>query len=66
VTITGVSLTQTREVTIRGVSASFTVVDDGTVNATAPTGATTGGIRINTAGGNCYRCYSLHRDRVIL
>jgi len=51
VTITGVSLTQTREVTIRGVHASFTVVDDGTVTATVPTGATTGRIRITGPGG---------------
>ncbi len=51
VTITGVSLTQTWEVTIRGVHASFTVVDDGTVTATVPTGATTGRIRIAGPGG---------------
>ncbi len=51
VTITGVSLTQTWEVTIRGVHASFTVVDDGTVTATVPTGATTGTIRVTGPGG---------------
>jgi len=51
VTITGVSLTQTWEVTIRGVHASFTMVDDGTVTATVPTGATTGRIRIAGPGG---------------
>ncbi len=51
VTITGVSLTQTWEVTIRGVHASFTVVDDDTVTATVPTGATTGTIRVTGPGG---------------
>jgi len=51
VTITGVSLTQAWEVTIRGVHASFTVVDDGTVTATVPTGASTGRIRITAPGG---------------
>jgi uncharacterized repeat protein (TIGR03803 family) len=51
VTIMGVSLTQTWEVTIRGVHASFTVVDDTTVTATVPTGATTGEIRISGPGG---------------
>ncbi len=51
VTITGVSLTQTWEVTIHGVHASFTVVDDGTVTATVPTGATTGTIRVAGPGG---------------
>ncbi len=51
VVITGVSLTQTTSVTIGGVSASFVVVNDTTVNATVPTGATTGEISITTQGG---------------
>lgn len=51
VTITGVSLAQIWAVTIRGVHANFTVVDNGTVTATVPTGATTGTIRIAGPGG---------------
>jgi uncharacterized repeat protein (TIGR03803 family) len=52
VTITGVSLTQTTEVTFGGVKAtSFTVVNDTTVTATVPTGAVTGKIKITTKGG---------------
>ena len=53
VTITGVSLAQTTRIGIGGVSASFTVVDDTTVTATVPTGATTGKKVVITArGGN--------------
>ena len=53
VTITGVSLAQTTRIGIGGVSASFTVVDDTTVTATVPTGATTGKkVVITTRGGN--------------
>ncbi len=37
--------------TLRGVHASFTVVDDQTVTTTVPTGATTGKIRIAGPGG---------------
>ncbi len=51
VTITGVSLTQAKTVGISGKSASFTVIDDTTVVATVPTGATTAEIRITTRGG---------------
>jgi len=52
VTITGVSLAQTTRVGLGGVSASFTVVDDSTVNATVPTGAKSGrDIVISTPGG---------------
>lgn len=51
VTITGVSLAQTWAVTIHGTHASFTVVDDGTVTITVPTGATTGTIRVAGPGG---------------
>ena len=52
VTITGVSLRQTRRVTFGGVGpASFTVQSDTQVTATVPAGATTGLIVIKTAGG---------------
>lgn len=51
-TITGVSLSQTIWANIGGVSASFTVVDDTTVTATVPKGATSGKkIIIKTRGG---------------
>jgi uncharacterized repeat protein (TIGR03803 family) len=52
VQITGVSLTQTTEVTFGGVKAtSFKVNSDTQVTATVPTGAKTGHIAITTAGG---------------
>jgi len=52
VTITGVSLTQTKIVTFGGVKAtSFTVNFDTQVTATVPTGAKTGKIGIVTLGG---------------
>ena len=53
VVITGVSLTQTTNVTIGGQSASFTVNSDKQVTAIVPGGAKTGGkITITTAGGS--------------
>jgi uncharacterized repeat protein (TIGR03803 family) len=52
VTITGVSLKQTKTVTFGGVKAtSITVVSDTEVEATVPTGAKTGHIAITTSGG---------------
>ena len=52
VTITGVSLTQTKKVTFGGVKAtSFTVNSDTQVTANVPTGAKTGKIAITTPGG---------------
>jgi uncharacterized repeat protein (TIGR03803 family) len=52
VTITGVSLTQTTQVTFGGVKAiTFSVTSDTQVTATVPTGAVTGRIVITTAGG---------------
>jgi uncharacterized repeat protein (TIGR03803 family) len=52
VTITGISLTQTTEVTFGGVKATtFTVNSDTQVTATVPTGAKTGKIGIMTPGG---------------
>lgn len=51
-TLTGVSLTQTAEVTYGGVIAtSFTVISDAQVTVTVPIGAMTGKIAITTAGG---------------
>ena len=53
VMITGVSLKQTTAATFGGVRAtSFTVKSDTQVTATVPTGAKTGNIVINTAGGS--------------
>jgi uncharacterized repeat protein (TIGR03803 family) len=52
VTITGVSLTQTKQVTFGGVKATpFTVDSDTEVTATVPPGAKTGSIAVTTAGG---------------
>jgi uncharacterized repeat protein (TIGR03803 family) len=52
VQITGVSLTQTTEVTFGGVAATnFTVNSDTQVTAYVPTGAQTGKIAITTPGG---------------
>jgi len=52
VTITGVSLTQTKSVAFGGLKATqFTVVSDTEVQATVPTGAKTGHIAITTSGG---------------
>jgi len=51
VTITGVSLIQTKKVTFGGVAATFTITSDTQVNATVPTGAKTGKIVITTPGG---------------
>ena len=51
VTITGVSLSQTSQVTFGGVVATFTVNTDSQVTATVPTGAKSGKIVITTPGG---------------
>jgi large repetitive protein len=51
VLLTGVSLKQTKTVTIGGKAASFTVDSDTQVTAIVPTGAKTGKITITTLGG---------------
>ncbi len=52
VTITGVSLTQTTEVTFGNVTATtFKINSDKEVTATVPTGAVTGKVAISTSGG---------------
>ena len=52
VTITGISLTQTTQVSFGNqVPASFTVISDRKVTATVPSGAVTGPIAIQTPGG---------------
>ena len=52
VTINGVSLTQTKKVTFRGVKATtFSVNTDMQITANVPTGAKTGHIAITTLGG---------------
>lgn len=51
VTITGVSLKQTKKVTFGGVAATFKVISDTQVTATVPSGAVTGKIAVTTTGG---------------
>jgi len=51
VTITGVSLKQTTNVTIGGKPATFTVVSDTQLTATVAAGAKTGAVSVTTAGG---------------
>jgi len=52
VVITGQSLTGATKVKFNGVAAtSFTVNSNTQVTATVPTGATTGKIKVTTAGG---------------
>ncbi len=51
VSISGVSLSQTTEVTFNGVQSGFTMNSDKLVTATVPTGATTGKIAITSPGG---------------
>ena len=51
VTITGTYFTSANAVLFNGVSASFLVVNDTTLTATVPTGATTGPISVTTPIG---------------
>lgn len=52
ITISGLNLTGASEVRFNGVNAgSFTVVNDSTVTATVPLGATNGPITVTTGGG---------------
>jgi uncharacterized repeat protein (TIGR03803 family) len=51
VTITGISLSQTTEVTIGGAKASFSVSTDSQVTATVPSEAKTGKVVVSTLGG---------------
>jgi uncharacterized repeat protein (TIGR01451 family) len=48
VTISGTNLRGATNVTIHGMTAGFTIVNNTTIQATVPTGATTGQIRVNT------------------
>ena len=52
VTFNGTGLTQTTEVTVDNISASFTVVSDSEITATVPAGAATGKIVVTTKGGS--------------
>jgi hypothetical protein len=54
VTVAGVSLTQTKEVTFCGVPASFTVNSDTQLTVTVPAGAPTGELVITTTGGRVW------------
>jgi hypothetical protein len=54
VTITGVSLTQTTNVTFCGPEAQFTVDSDTQVTATVPSSAKGGHIAIVTPGGKTW------------
>jgi len=51
VSISGTSFSGATAVTFNGVSASFTVTSDTTIQATAPAGATTGPIAVTTPAG---------------
>jgi uncharacterized repeat protein (TIGR03803 family) len=51
VAILGDDLTGSANVTFNGVAASFEVVSRSLIQATVPTGATTGAIQVNTPGG---------------
>ena len=51
VTIDGSHFTGTTSVTFNGHGATFSVVNDGRVTATVPSGATTGKIRVTTPNG---------------
>jgi uncharacterized protein (TIGR03437 family) len=51
VDILGNNLTGTSAVTFNGTAASFTVVSDTEIQATAPAGTTTGTVRVTTPGG---------------
>lgn len=51
VTITGSNFTGATQVTFNGVSAPFTVLSSTTIVTGVPTGASTGRIRVTTAGG---------------
>src|SRR5207244_707891 len=51
VTISGTNFTGATTVTFNGVSASFTVTSATTIQATVPTGATTGPLSVTTPGG---------------
>jgi hypothetical protein len=52
VTISGSGFTGTTSVTFNGVSAPFSIVSDGQLTATVPTGATTGPIGVTAPGGS--------------
>jgi N,N-dimethylformamidase beta subunit-like protein/IPT/TIG domain-containing protein len=51
VTLTGTNFTGATAVTFNGVSASFTVTSATAIQATVPTGATTGPLSVTTPGG---------------
>jgi len=51
VTINGANLTGATAVAFNGVSATFSVTSDTAIQATVPTGATTGPVRVTTPGG---------------
>src|SRR5207247_51525 len=51
VTISGLNFTGTTAVKFNGTTASFTVTSDTAIQATVPTGATTGTLSVTTPGG---------------
>jgi hypothetical protein len=51
VTLTGMNLDSTTNVTFNGTSASYTIISPTQITATVPAGATVGPIAVNTLGG---------------
>ncbi len=51
IVISGTGLTQTTTVTLTGITAAFTVVNDTTIDLTVPAGASNGKIVVTTVGG---------------
>jgi hypothetical protein len=60
VTISGAGFLGTTDVQFNGVSATFTVVDSGTITTNVPAGATSGKISVTNAGGTSKSPTSFH------
>jgi hypothetical protein len=60
VTITGAGFLGTTDVQFNGVSATFIVVDSGTITTNVPAGATSGKISVTNAGGTSKSPTSFH------
>jgi hypothetical protein len=60
VTLSGSGLLGATDVSFNGVSASFVVVDSGTIDTTVPVGASSGKISVTTPGGTIKSLTSFH------